>query len=523
MYVQKISEKSHLKALEQKLLFYYWSYGGNKGKKKVFSQSDLYLCDDFSTISLYGLSLIIDKLNQVKAKSTKEEKQNDDDNNNKKIFVVDSTKNWKRIVEYISNHSDLNEIKFDNFEDKIFSSKIPSRIVLPSSNIDRMQYNEKINSFYIDGIMYNNIYQYKNCNVYDIFCSSYHSNRKRYKKELKFQSVFLLRIGVDCKSAQIIEYIFDLINTIWSKYKYKYQFSYNRKSINDIQDDDNKNNDDAQSDDEELTVNKEEMEMAKRNSMEVTLNNSILYLGCESITKYIGIWKIKGNLVHCASTSSLYEVLQQRMKYFHDIRSFTQHFIVSSASVFVSSYIIGLDWNEVLETCFIHDQYGDVYQLSPLSILFNAKNYKKSIIKIIDGIDKEEMNEKLNKNKNKNNNNNKNVFLLHIHKLLISLQDLYQKCQDDKQYENLWNIWCKQVKRILNIIIFNIDKSKIDKWDKDRFDYSNLYQILYLSKLLYCNNNYNNNDQVVINSNAMTQHFSNIIRIETKHCNRNMQ
>ena len=61
------------------------------------------------------------------------------------------------------------------------------------------------------------------------------------------------------------------------------------------------------------------------------------------------------------------------MKYFHDVRSFTQHFIVSSATIFVSSYIMGLDWNEVLETCFIHDQYGDVYQLSPLSILFHPK------------------------------------------------------------------------------------------------------------------------------------------------------
>ena len=144
--------------------------------------------------------------------------------------------------------------------------------------------------------MYNSIFQYKNCNVYDIFCAVFHSNRKRYKQERKFQSVFLLRIGVDCKSAQIIEYIFDLINTIWDRYKYKYQFSYNRKSIQSF----NGEEEDKKNDDEEdLTVNVRELEVARKNSMEVTLNYAVLYLGCESITKYIGIWKIKSNLVHC--------------------------------------------------------------------------------------------------------------------------------------------------------------------------------------------------------------------------------
>merc|ERR1711902_339973 len=97
------------------------------------------------------------------------------------------------------------------------------------------------------------------------------------------------------------------------------------------------------------------------------------------------------------------------------------------------------DWNEVLETCFVHDQYGDVYQLSPLSILFNSKNYKQSLNEMLNGID--------------NNNYYKNVFLLHIHKLLTSLQSINDTNNNDidddnKQYENLWNIWIDQVKTL---------------------------------------------------------------------------
>lgn len=96
-----MSRKGNVNALEQRLLFHYWSYCGRKNKKKIknLCQSDLYLSDKYSSLSLYGLSAIIDKQNCIKA--LEENKENED----KQIFVVDATKCWKRIVEYISTHS----------------------------------------------------------------------------------------------------------------------------------------------------------------------------------------------------------------------------------------------------------------------------------------------------------------------------------------------------------------------------------------------------------------------------------
>ena len=36
-----------------------------------------------------------------------------------------------------------------------------------------MKYNKILSQFCIDGFVDKNIYQYKNCNVYDIFCDGY--------------------------------------------------------------------------------------------------------------------------------------------------------------------------------------------------------------------------------------------------------------------------------------------------------------------------------------------------------------
>ena len=69
-----------------------------KGKQRICVKV-IYLCDIFSSVSLFCLTAIIEK--QYCDKSLEEHKHNVD----KQIFVVDATKCWKRIAEYITTHS----------------------------------------------------------------------------------------------------------------------------------------------------------------------------------------------------------------------------------------------------------------------------------------------------------------------------------------------------------------------------------------------------------------------------------
>merc|ERR1712228_214536 len=202
----------------------------------------------------------------------------------------------------------------------------------------------------------------------------------------------------------------------------------------------------------------------------MTIQNKILYLHCHCITKSIAVWCLQPNLIQIHSISSLTSLLSNVT----DIKSFAHHFIVSSATIFICSYLLGIDWNEVVETCFVHNRYGDVYQLSPLSILFDLKQNKKQ---------KKQSLEQMLAMKDDN------VYLAHVYKLLCSLQKSYEYVEQFEQKKtnenNLWNIWRAHIKRLFHIILFNINQQTIEKKDCHYFDHCHLFQIIKISKMLF--------------------------------------
>eukprot|EP01083_Nonionella_stella_P311468 1110772_1 len=378
--LKKVSAMKQTDYLQQKLLFLYWSLLDEDGVNH--KDSDFYLYNEYRDLILYGLSAIIYASN---------------DEDNKPNFVVESSKCWKRIISHLVHVG--SEVVLDCLED-LSSFNIPSKVFFPSMNMK--------SQLKIDYFKYEQIYQYKNCNVCDILCHGYHSNKK-----IKLKSPFLIRIGIDCVASQQMQYVYELMNCMWRP-----------------------------------------------------IHNKILFLQCQSIAKNIGVWCLRAHLIHMHSVSK-WNVIN------------SHHFIVSSATIFVASYIMGLDWNEVLQTCFVCLEYGDVYQLSPLSILFDCASERP-------------FNQMLHDDHMRDN-----VFLLYIFKCLQLI--------DSTNKNSLWQQWLLHVKRLFNIIVFNINESSFNKDKKHYFDHSHLFQIIQLTKMLFAKQ---------IKMHRITNHFSNLLNAQ---------
>ncbi len=104
-----------------------------------------------------------------------------------------------------------------------------------------------------------------------------------YWISFKLKNPFLFRIGLNCKIAQNIEYIYDLFNCIWSNYKYIIP-----------------------------------------NNQNISINNKTLFLNCKCITNNVSIWCLKNDLIYLNSVNSLTSFLQN----VKDIYSFIHHFII---------------------------------------------------------------------------------------------------------------------------------------------------------------------------------------------------
>ena len=207
--LKKVSKLSNPCRLQQKLLFLYWSYADSSSIN--FDDSDFYLNKDYGSIILNFLSLLVDAQNAAKSKSNPLSTKHND-------FIIEASKTWRKIIAQITTASNTNEIILNEYE-KISNNVVPSPVLLPSMNLCNIKNYKILNQFVLDGIEFKKGYQYKNCNVYDLFCVGYHSNSIPNNKT-KIKCPFLLRVGLDCRCSQMMAYIFELINCIWSSYKY---------------------------------------------------------------------------------------------------------------------------------------------------------------------------------------------------------------------------------------------------------------------------------------------------------------
>lgn len=342
----------------------------------------------------------------------------------------------------------LAHIKLNTKYENMTKAAIPSQILISSVNRCNLQNYKNLSHFLLDGIVYEKIYQYESCNnVWDIFAIGLHSNNHIPNNKMKIKCPLLLRIGMDCTSSQAISHVFDFINCIWSSHK----------NVNDN-----------------------------------GIKNKILYLECHCVAKHVAIWCLQWNLIQIHSVHSMNYLLCNVT----DIQSFAHHFIVSSAAIFVCGYLLALNWNEVSQTCFVHPRFGDVYQMNPVSILCDVEKPKFSLDEVL---------------KNAVDGGGENVYLMHIHKMLKSLQKSYDHVmemdKDKKKENNLWNIWQMHAKRLFHIILFNLNQQQIDKQQKRYFDHSNFHQIAQLVQMLF-------GKEMKMNGVAHAAHFGEILHAE---------
>merc|ERR1712087_1007305 len=269
------------------------------------------------------------------------------------------------------------------------------------------------------GVEFKQVYQYRNCNVYDLWGESYHGDR--LIKKQKFRAPFLLRVGLECLGSERMENVYGLLNCVWSLYQYVIP-----------------------------------------NSSDVSISNKVLFLGCQSVTANIGLWRLEPHLIQLGSVRSM-----------EGSHLFTCHFMVSSATLFVTAYLMGMEWSEVLETCFLHSRFGDLYQLSPLSILFRLSHRERGATSLDKML---QSHLEMATSGNHADEADRNVFLLHILRLMQSAGD--QLCAQ----------WISHVKRLVHIVMFNVNDSSLEEMKSPQyFDHSHLFQLVQLCQLMFAN------------------------------------
>merc|ERR1712154_77308 len=117
----------------------------------------------------------------------------------------------------------------------------------------------------------------------------------------------------------------------------------------------------------------------------ITISNKVLLLDCKAITHNVGIWRLKPHLIQLKAVKSIMDLMESTTDD-SESRLFVHHFVVSSATIFVASYLMGLEWSEVLETCFVETRFGDLHQLSPISVFSELSHHREDVGKSVDEV-----------------------------------------------------------------------------------------------------------------------------------------
>ena len=178
---------------------------------------------------------------------------------------------------------------------------------------------------------------------------------------------------------------------------------------------------------------------------------------------------------------------------------------------FVVGYVLGFEWNELVNNCFVNLHNGDVYQCMPISIF--CRFAKGQVVALEEIIDKDTDVTKID-----------NVYVKCVLKLLNGIEEefhremIHDESNEDKLESSsldkvsLFEEWKNTVRRLFNIVCYGIDSNSTNvPFSSDLIQsQDNLYHVIQLSQLLF-----SDSKTLKLNNCLISQYFMNIVFVNS--------